>query len=529
MLFQISMLYLSDMKKIFLTISLMLLALASSNGQIRFNSDFESGAVGEIIHLDSTTFIMMKDDTVSLHSFTVKGSYDPKNPVDTALPPSPRWFYFEMTGVKDKLVYLNFEETDPLRPMYSYDNVNWKRFEPCEAAFRKVSKRFEEDTVFLAYYQPYTYSYLEKRIQEWSRHDWVEVDSVGHSFENRPIYLMHITDKSVTSDGKRRLWLHARQHPSESPASWLTDGFISALVADTPMGAALRKEIDAYIIPITNPDGVANGLSRSNITGVNQEINFARSQDSTVVEVRAIKDVIKRLYDEKPFDVALNVHSQVANHASYWLHRAKGTSKDFLRRELVLADLTASLNNYIRPEDMQFSNLAARYPEGWFWELGGERTLAVTFETSYTCYSKSFNGPWLDSLNLRDFGERLLMATAESMAISLPGRRIVLPPAKASARWEAVSMEDLTYMGDVAWKALKPNAKIRYHADNLDAGDYQVYMYISAPNDEKECKGERGWKLIGTHHQKVGGPLKYSYKVSNVDGVAGALLFIKTN
>ena len=516
------------MKKLTVILTLLLAAMVTAQGQIRFSSDFESGAIGEVIHLDSATFVMMQEDTVSLHSFVVKGAYDPKNPIDTTLPPSPRWFYFQMTGVKDKLVYLNFEDTDPLRPLYSYDNVTWERFAPCEAAFRKVSKRFEQDTVYLAYYQPYTFSYLEKRLQEWGSHDWVKIDSIGHSFENRPIWMMHVTDESVPAEGKKRVWLHARQHPSESPASWLTDGFISALVADTPEGAALRRQIDAYIIPQTNPDGVAHGLSRCNITGVNQEINFARSADSTVVEVQYIKDMIEKLNGEGIFDVALNIHSQVANHASYWLHRAKGTSKDFLRRELVLADLTASLNDYICPEDMQFSNIAARYPEGWFWNLAGEKTLAVTFETSYTCYSKNFNGPWLDSLNLRDFGERLLMATAESMALSVPGRTIVLPPAKVSGKFEAVSLDELTYMGDVAWKAIKPNGKVKYSAEYLEAGEYEVYMYISAPNDEKQCKGERGWKLIGKHTQKESGVLKYNHKVNQKGGVAGALLLIKT-
>ncbi len=516
------------MKKLTVILALLLAAMATAQGQIRFNSDFESGAIGEVIHLDSTTFVMMQEDTVSLHSFVIKGSYDPKNPVDTALAPSPRWFYFQMTGVKDKLIYLNFENTDPLRPLYSYDNVTWERLAPCEAAFRKVSKRFEHDTVYLAYYQPYTYSYLQKRLQDWGSHDWVKIDSIGHSFENRAIYMMHVTDSNIPAEGKKKVWLHARQHPSESPASWLTDGFISALVADTPEGAALRRQIDAYIIPQTNPDGVANGLSRSNITGVNQEINFARTADSTVVEVQYIKDIIEKLNGEGIFDVALNIHSQVANHASYWLHRAKGTSKDFLRRELVLADLTASLNDYICPEDMQFSNLAARYPEGWFWNLAGEKTLAVTFETSYTCYSKNFNGPWLDSLNLRDFGERLLMATAESMALSVPGRVIVLPPAKVSPKFEAVSVEELTYMGDVAWRAVKPNAVVKYSAEMLEAGDYDVYEYVSAPNDEKQCKGERGWKLIGSHAQKQSGKLKFKHKISEKGGVAGALLFLKT-
>jgi hypothetical protein len=111
----------------------------------------------------------------------------------------------------------------------------------------------------------------------------------------------------------------------------------------------------------------------------------------------------------------------------------------------------------------------------------------------------------------------------------LPGRAIILPPAEASSRWEAVSVEELTYMGDVAWKAVRPNAKIRYTAEVLEAGEYDIYMYISAPNDESQSKGERGWKQIGTHTQKETGKLKYNYKISEVGGVAGALLFIKTN
>lgn len=517
------------MRKLILSITLLLVALFVGNGQIRFSSDFESGAMGEVTPLDSATFVMMKGDTVSIHSFNITGSFDPVNPIDTALAPSPRWFYFAMSGVKDKLLYLNFEDTDPLRPMYSYDNVTWERLAPCEASFRRVSKRFERDTVYLAYYQPYTFSYLEERLDQWSGYDWVEIDSVGCSLEGRPIYLMHITDKGVDPSGKKRLWVHARQHPSESPASWLTDGFISALVEDSPAGAALRRAIDAYIIPMTNPDGVVNGLSRSNVTGVNQEINFARTADSTCVEIQHIKRVLEELNDVRPFDVALNIHSQVANHASYWLHRAKGTSKDFLRREFVLADLTTSFNDYIKPEDIRFSNLADRYPEGWFWNNAGETTLAVTFETSYTCYSNYFEGEWLDSLNLRDFGKRLLMATGEFMEISLPGRAIVSPPSKVSARWEAVSKEELTYMGDVAWKAIRPNAKIRYELDELQAGEYQVYMYISAPNDETLSKGERGWKLIGNHTQKKTGNLKYNYKVAEEGGVAGTLLFVKIN
>ena len=53
-------------------------------------------------------------------------------------------------------------------------------------------------------------------------------------------------------------------------------------------------------------------------------------------------------------------------------------------------------------------------------------------------------------------------------------------------------------------------------------------MYISAPNDEKQCKGERGWKLIDRYIQKQNGPWKYNYKSAEEGGVAGALLLVKT-
>lgn len=70
--------------------------------------------------------------------------------------------------------------------------------------------------------------------------------------------------------------------------------------------------------------------------------------------------------------------------------------------------------------------------------------------------------------------------------------------------------------------------QIRFEAESLEAGEYEVYMYISAPNDEKQCKGERGWKLIGRYIQRQNGPWKYNYKSAEEGDVAGALLLVKT-
>lgn len=54
--------------------------------------------------------------------------------------------------------------------MYSYDNISFVRFTDQETFGDGIFiKKFEQDTVYLAYYTPYNFSYLQKRINEWKK------------------------------------------------------------------------------------------------------------------------------------------------------------------------------------------------------------------------------------------------------------------------------------------------------------------------------------------------------------------------
>ena len=204
-------------------------------------------------------------------------------------------------------------------------------------------------------------------MAEWEQREDCEIDTIGYSFEGRPLQVLHITDKSVPASMKKLVWIHGRIHPSETPGSWLLDGLVEKLTSDDVESGELRRKIDFYIMPFANPDGVANALSRSNITGVNQEINFGRSDDSTVVEVKAIKKNFERLTEKKPLDLMINNHSQHDDFATFWMHKAEGTSSAYQGKLWTLAGLTCSFNPYIRPTDMSFSSIAPRYAEGWCW------------------------------------------------------------------------------------------------------------------------------------------------------------------
>lgn len=508
---------------------------------VRFDADFESGALGKVERIDRSRIRLTDEESLTSLSYAVHGSFDPKNPVDTALYPSANWYYFRMTGVKGKQIYLTGVHNSVPRTSYSYDGEHWAHLPLGESDRLLLDKYFTRDTVFLALYEPYTYSYLQERLQTWTARPDVTLDTIGLSHEGRPLQLMHITDPSVPAEKKARIWIHGRQHPSETPASYLLDGLVEYLTSDTPEGKALRRQLDTYVLPFANPDGVADGLSRSNALGVNQEINFGRSDDSTVVEVKAIKETLTRLTAERPFDFLLNSHSQHAESATFWMHRGSSSSPAYFRKQWAFTGLVSSFNPCIRPLDMNFSDIAPRYVEGWSWERFGDRTIALTIETTYNCYSFDRDGLWADNDNIRDFGKRTLQAMAEYLGLSLPGRYVVETPARMAAGWEAFPDESRSYLGQNAWQATRSGAAVNYTLDQLPAGRYDIYRYVAGdciePEGQSDLRvpdsdrwtdpGIHGWVYEATVSQPRSGRFTYTYKAKEAGDTADALLVLR--
>ena len=529
------------MRKLKIAALLLAIGISAAHAQVRFDAGFEGGSLGNVVQLDSTSVIVAPGDTVVHLSYLITGKFDPENPIDTSLAPSANWYYFRMTGVKGKQIYLTTRDNGVERTSYSYDGVNWGHLPLAESERHRLDKRFTHDTVFIALYVPYTWSYLQERIGSWSTRDGVTLDTIGFSHEGRPLQMLHITDPSVPSDRKALVWVHGRQHPSESPASYLVDGLVEYLTSDTPEGRSLRQQVDAYVLPFANPDGVANGLSRSNALGVNQEINFGRSDDSTVVEVRAIKAMFEKLTADRPFDVMLNSHSQLADFATLWMHRGSSTSDEYLRKEWAFAGLLSSFNPCIKPEDMNFSNIASRYAEGWCWNNAGAATLALTIETTYNCYSQDLDGLWADNDNIRGFGKRTMQAVAEYLGISLPGRYIVETPARMKGGWQPASDNAHSFLGSDAWIATRAGAKVTYTMDGPPAGRYEIYRYATGNCIEPAGQthlwdreagkwfdtGIHGWVREGEAVVTSAGRFRYTIRAKEPGEFADALLLVR--
>lgn len=513
------------------SISLLLLNIFCSSflfSQVRFSSSFESGSLGEVKMVDSTWISISSNDSILSLSYDVFSRFDPLNPVDTSLAPSSRWYFFRMEGVKGKLIFLNILKSEVVRPFYSYDGINFKRFEEVENfAKGKLNKIFTEDTVYISHFIPYTYSRLKSKIDQWKKSEFVRDREIGRSQLNVPIQMLTITDSTVSDQNKKRIWIHGRAHPSEQPCSWHLEAMINELTSGSEYSKSLLAQTIFYIVPFINPDGVIGGFSRSSSTGVNVEVNWDKDDSLTTPEVKALKKILTELTTDKPFDLFLNMHSQIANSVTYWIHTAESTTGITYRNQLLLSNLTINANPFFTSRNQSFSDMAPRYAEGWMWNRFGDKTVAITFETPYTFYNEDRNNEWVSVENLSRMAMNSLYAISDYLNISTSNRILANPKILYKRRWSINSADNEVFFGERYYKATSERARIKLSVPNVAKGQYRVFCWIIGPAEKISPEGTNLWREIGTINHKKDGKVVWRAKASIIGGTANKILLLK--
>ncbi|MFI3327890.1 MAG: M14-type cytosolic carboxypeptidase [Rikenellaceae bacterium] len=481
----------------------------TARGIVHFSSNFEGGALGEVNHIKSRY-----DGETHYHHFDIKTRFDPKNPVDTKLYPSNRWFYFLMHGVKDSEVSLNIDYNDSRRAMYSYDNKEFIRFTEDESPVmnKTITKRFENDSVYVAYFVPYGIQRYNTSLERWCESPNVKHFTIGESELGQPLDMIVITDKpheGVIPDGngvlrpkgddlaKQTIYIHGRIHPSETPSAWHLEAIVNQLTDGSKASNELLKKCIFYILPCLNPDGVAIGYSRSNANGINMEVNYNEKPEKSAVEILSVKQFLESINSAgMKLDVFLNMHSQSATKTCYWVHRAKSTSKEHNRRLMHFAALTIDNNPYFEWKDICYSNLQPKYLEGWIWEKFEGHTIAQTFETPYTYYSSNPNGEWVDIYNLDTQGANTINAITDALDIGTSYRFMASEPKSTKGFARRKNLNHL-YFGSSFQMARKKGAEINYKI-TLPNGTYSIYRWSVGENAEKISKNTNSWVFHDT-------------------------------
>ncbi|RMN41617.1 Murein tripeptide amidase MpaA [Pseudomonas syringae] len=260
---------------------------------LTISSDFDSGNIQVLDSSDPAHIkLAIRPDTQSAHF---------------------QWFHFKVDGLNVGQTYglslSNASEStfnsawSGYNAVASYDHKHWFRvpsgFDGKALNFSLVA---DQAQVWFAYFEPYSRERHDRLIEQAQANAGMQLLATGKSIEGRDIQLLR---KGDGSEGKRKIWFIAQQHPGEHMAEWFMEGVIERLQQkdDTALQQLLASA-DLYLVPNMNPDGAFHGHLRTNAAG--KDLNRAW-RDSTEAQSPEVLFVRQQM-EKYGVDMFLDVH-----------------------------------------------------------------------------------------------------------------------------------------------------------------------------------------------------------------------------
>jgi hypothetical protein len=118
------------------------------------------------------------------------------------------------------------------------------------------------NSAIFAFAPAYVESDLDRFLERAKTHPNLHVDKLCRSEEGRVVERIRVG--RLEGAPKHRVLLTARHHACESMASYVLEGMLSAILADTNDGAWFRENVEVLTIPFVDKDGVENGHQGKN-------------------------------------------------------------------------------------------------------------------------------------------------------------------------------------------------------------------------------------------------------------------------
>lgn len=259
--------------------------------------------------------------------------------------------------------------------------------------------------VRLAKFLPYTVRDKDEWLTRIAGHPRLTIATLPlTSEEGRPLHMLEITDRTMPSEGKQRIWIHSGTHPGETTSYFTTEGLVGYLLSGTPAVEGLLDKVIFDIVPMHNPDGVFHGNYRSNALSRNLEEQWRQPDAQKPKEVLAIKRQIEAFMGTAqnvgvaPLMVLLNLHS--AHNVSYPFHfehvsnptagpnDPNGVRPQVAQLEAAWVTAFRNASAFVARGASQSSNASRAVIEGWAhdtYSVAGawSPVMAITFEGTY--------------------------------------------------------------------------------------------------------------------------------------------------
>lgn len=229
-----------------------------------------------------------------------------------------QWFYFRVTGGAGRELELRIVNAagsayphgwDGYRACLSSDREEWERIDTAyEGGVLTMRTTPAADSVWIAYFAPYTMERHHDLIASVSGFPGVEYRSLGQTLDGQEL------DCLTIGEGPLSVWLYARQHPGETMAEYWMEGALEKLLDEAdPVSRRLRQKATFHIVPNMNPDGSRRGHLRTNAAGVNLNREWHAPSMEKSPEVFLVLEEMKRT----GVDFAMDVHGDEAIAANF--------------------------------------------------------------------------------------------------------------------------------------------------------------------------------------------------------------------
>ncbi|WP_137174773.1 M14-type cytosolic carboxypeptidase [Massilia sp. HP4] len=223
-----------------------------------------------------------------------------------------QWFYFRLQGAQGEACSIRLLNAgnaaypagwEGYQAMASYDRVNWFRVPTAfDGQVLTIEHTPGMDSVYYAYFEPYSWERHLELLDRAQMAENVRMLDLGSTVDGRDLNLLVIGEPA---EGKKKVWVIARQHPGETMAEWFVEGMLDALLDPAhPFGRQLLKESVFYVVPNMNPDGSVRGNLRTNAAGANLNREWLNPSMERSPEVFL---VLKKMH-ETGVDLCLDVH-----------------------------------------------------------------------------------------------------------------------------------------------------------------------------------------------------------------------------
>ncbi|MES2009548.1 MAG: M14-type cytosolic carboxypeptidase [Pseudomonadota bacterium] len=226
-----------------------------------------------------------------------------------------QWFHFRLQGAAGQACRLQFlnagDCTYPdgwrgYQAVASYDRAHWFRVPTSfDGSTMTVAFTPEHDSVWLAYFEPYSEERHLSLLATCQRSPLARLSHLGSTVDGRDMTAVTV---GTPGDGKKAIWMIARQHPGESMAEWFCEGVLQRLTgtgmwAGDPVARRLLERAVFHIVPNMNPDGSARGNLRTNAAGANLNREWMAPSEQTSPEVYHVRRAIEATGCDMFFDI----------------------------------------------------------------------------------------------------------------------------------------------------------------------------------------------------------------------------------